>query len=202
MSDGGEDEILSESKWWNRPIKPEGDIPPTALDVEILVAGDGYRFPKPGMTVGGPGRCSAFKTTRVAPTRAINWSAPERSPARNAAGCGRPDAQVAVQYVGYLPSGRVFDATYRRGAPFKFKLGSVPPASETTARFRRFEERRRRRRGVAATSPRPRRRGGATRLFRGRDAAIPPGARPNEDRRATRLFLRATSEVSRARARR
>ena len=27
-----------------------------------------------------------------------------------------------MQYVGYLPSGRVFDATYRRGAPFKFKL--------------------------------------------------------------------------------
>ena len=29
----------------------------------------------------------------------------------------------AVHYVGYLPDGKVFDATYRRGRPFKFKLG-------------------------------------------------------------------------------
>ena len=74
------DAIDPATKWWNRPIKPETGIGTHTLDVEILVAGDGYRFPKPGNV-------------------------------------------VAVQYVGYLPSGKVFDSTYRRGAPFKFKLG-------------------------------------------------------------------------------
>ena len=67
------DAIDPATKWWNRPIKPETGIGTHTLDVEILVAGDGYRFPKPGNV-------------------------------------------VAVQYVGYLPSGKVFDSTYRRGA--------------------------------------------------------------------------------------
>ena len=64
------------SRWWNRPIKPEPAIGPTELEVETMVAGDGYRYAKPGMT-------------------------------------------VSVHYVGYLPDGRVFDATHRRGAPLR-----------------------------------------------------------------------------------
>ena len=67
------------SRWWNRPIKPEPAIGPTELEVETMVAGDGYRYAKPGMT-------------------------------------------VSVHYVGYLPDGRVFDATHRRGAPLRFRL--------------------------------------------------------------------------------
>ena len=48
--------------------------------MDILVAGDGFMYPKPGDV-------------------------------------------VSVHYVGYLPSsGKVFDSTYRRGVPFKFKL--------------------------------------------------------------------------------
>ena len=78
--DEKDEEVDPATKWWNRPIKPETDIKSHTLDVEILVAGDGYRFPKPGNV-------------------------------------------VSVQYVGYLPNGKVFDSTYRRGAPFKFKLG-------------------------------------------------------------------------------
>lgn len=102
MAEATDELVDPSSKWWNRPIKPETGIGTHTLDVEILVAGDGYRFPKPGNT-------------------------------------------VAVQYVGYLPSGKVFDSTYRRGSapgvptpffllsaardtpavggPFKFKLG-------------------------------------------------------------------------------
>ena len=67
------------SRWWNRPIKPEPEIGPNELEVETMVAGDGYRYAKPGMT-------------------------------------------VSVHYVGYLPDGRVFDATHRRGAPLRFRL--------------------------------------------------------------------------------
>ena len=67
------------SRWWNRPIKPEPAIGPNELEVETMVAGDGYRYAKPGMT-------------------------------------------VSVHYVGYLPDGRVFDATHRRGAPLRFRL--------------------------------------------------------------------------------
>lgn len=67
--------------WWNAPIAPETDpIADHALDMEIIVAGDGIRYAKAGDT-------------------------------------------VRVQYVGYLPNGQVFDATYRRGVPFKFTLG-------------------------------------------------------------------------------
>ena len=103
MAEAPDELVDPSSKWWNRSIKPETGIGTHTLDVEILVAGDGYRFPKPGNT-------------------------------------------VAVQYVGYLPSGKVFDSTYRRGCapapgrssggardgprprlragmPFKFKLG-------------------------------------------------------------------------------
>ena len=39
------------SRWWNRPIKPEPEIGPNELEVETMVAGDGYRYAKPGMTV-------------------------------------------------------------------------------------------------------------------------------------------------------
>ena len=39
------------SRWWNRPIKPEPAIGPNELEVETMVAGDGYRYAKPGMTV-------------------------------------------------------------------------------------------------------------------------------------------------------
>jgi len=67
------------SRWWNRPIKPETGIGPAELEVETMVAGDGYRYAKPGMT-------------------------------------------VSVHYVGYLPDGKVFDATHRRGAPLRFRL--------------------------------------------------------------------------------
>ena len=80
------DAIDPATKWWNRPIKPETGIGTHTLDVEILVAGDGYRFPKPGNV-------------------------------------------VAVQYVGYLPSGKVFDSTYRRGAapaPKRDRRRTVP----------------------------------------------------------------------------
>ena len=31
------------SRWWNRPIKPEPEIGPNELEVETMVAGDGYR---------------------------------------------------------------------------------------------------------------------------------------------------------------
>ncbi|KAJ1454716.1 hypothetical protein M885DRAFT_464953 [Pelagophyceae sp. CCMP2097] len=66
--------------WWDQPIAAQPPIGARELHVEILVAGDGFKYPKAGST-------------------------------------------VSVHYVGYLPSGKVFDATYRRGAPFKFKLG-------------------------------------------------------------------------------
>lgn len=87
------DAIDPATKWWNRPIKPETGIGTHTLDVEILVAGDGYRFPKPGNV-------------------------------------------VAVQYVGYLPSGKVFDSTYRRGAapaPKRDRRRTVPRGRFTLA---------------------------------------------------------------------
>ena len=88
------DAIDPATKWWNRPIKPETGIGTHTLDVEILVAGDGYRFPKPGNV-------------------------------------------VAVQYVGYLPSGKVFDSTYRRGAaPAPKRSSARRPARPSHARPR------------------------------------------------------------------
>lgn len=64
-----EDEV----PWWERSIAPAAElIGSHVLDIEIIVAGDGFSYPKPGNT-------------------------------------------VSIAYVGYLPCGRVFDTTYRRG---------------------------------------------------------------------------------------
>jgi len=66
--------------WWSKASEPQKNIGAHALEIEMLLAGDGLRYPRSG------------------------------------------DA-VKVRYVRYLPNGKVFDSTYRRGTPFKFILG-------------------------------------------------------------------------------
>lgn len=66
--------------WWSKGIEAQKEIPAHGLEIEVLAAGDGLRYPKKGET-------------------------------------------VRVRYVGYLPNGRVFDSTYKRGEPLKFTLG-------------------------------------------------------------------------------
>ena len=66
--------------WWSKAIEAQKDIGSQGLEVEVLAAGDGLRYPKAGDV-------------------------------------------VSVKYVGYLPSGEVFDSTYRRGRPLSFTLG-------------------------------------------------------------------------------
>lgn len=76
-----EEEDEEDLPWFERSIGPETEeIGGQCLDIEIIIAGDGFNYPQAGQ-------------------------------------------RVSVEYVGYLPNGKVFDATYRRGQPLTFTLG-------------------------------------------------------------------------------
>ncbi|KAH8045195.1 peptidyl-prolyl cis-trans isomerase [Aureococcus anophagefferens] len=97
------DAIDPATKWWNRPIKPETGIGTHTLDVEILVAGDGYRFPSRATS-------SPSSTSATCPAA--------RSSTRPTAAARRRRRR---EIVGAQFRGRCTGAS--AGTPFKFKLG-------------------------------------------------------------------------------
>ena len=109
-------------------VTPTGIAVALAVAVALVVIGMIYRFPVAAPAADAPTALTQRPPNPTAPAMDLPNELPtELTVTDVASGTGaeaKSGAMVAVNYVGMLPDGTVFDASERHGKPITFQLGA------------------------------------------------------------------------------